>query len=327
MLTLRNVDRYLVRGEKFCIIGKVLETARIDEKSRWAAHKSKDGRFPKGDYRVLWIRLSTDPTESLRDLLALKEKTYDEVEIKALVSAGRRDFVLMKNFDAVVGFIRFLKGYYLYIITDFEAVGKIGVHLTYAVKRAEILPLFEHGQASNSGSTSWNRLVSPQSPRSLAEDRYKGLFMLIDLSKCFYWSDTYNLAFTLQANVAHRFSEGRPRERDVHTWNSFLCAELNSTLEHTSPWECPWTISLIHGSFDQQRCSILGQGMTMTLIARRSRFFAGTRFLKRGVSDAGNVANEVEIEQILQDESVLSGADSPSITSFVQRKSICLYDD
>ena len=37
----------------------------------------------------------------------------------------------------------------------------------------------------------------------------------------------------------------------------------------------------------------------MTLIARRSRHFAGTRYRKRGVSDAGRVANEVEVEQVV----------------------------
>lgn len=37
-----------------------------------------------------------------------------------------------------------------------------------------------------------------------------------------------------------------------------------------------------------------------TLIARRSRHFAGTRFMKRGVHLNGRVANEVETEQIVQ---------------------------
>ena len=37
----------------------------------------------------------------------------------------------------------------------------------------------------------------------------------------------------------------------------------------------------------------------MTLIARRSRHCAGTRYRKRGVSDTGRVANEVEVEQVV----------------------------
>ena len=292
----------------------------MDEKARWLAHKGKDAGFPKGSYRVFWVKLSRDSSVSLREVVSLEEETYTEADVNALVTSGRKDFVLVKRFDAVVGFTRFLKGYYLYVITDFEAVGKIGSHLTYTVKRAELLPLFESGKANRTGTSSWNRFVSPQSPRSLAEDRYKGLFMLIDLSKCFYWSDSYNLAFTLQVNIASRFKDKLQQLEDCHTWNTSLAGEFVACTAYASLWECPWTVSLIHGSFEQQRCSILGQGMTMTLIARRSRFYAGTRYLKRGVSDAGKVANEVEIEQLLQDESVLSGKDSPSVTSFVQCK-------
>ena len=37
------------------------------------------------------------------------------------------------------------------------------------------------------------------------------------------------------------------------------------------------------------------------MIARRSKEFAGTRFLKRGSNDEGQVANEVETEQIVHD--------------------------
>lgn len=45
-----------------------------------------------------------------------------------------------------------------------------------------------------------------------------------------------------------------------------------------------------------------GRVLQLILIARRSRHFAGTRYLKRGVSDRGTVANDVEHEQMLQDE-------------------------
>lgn len=46
--------------------------------------------------------------------------------------------------------------------------------------------------------------------------------------------------------------------------------------------------------------------MSLTLIARRSRHFAGTRYLKRGVNDKGRVANDVETEQIVVDEATVS---------------------
>ena len=39
----------------------------------------------------------------------------------------------------------------------------------------------------------------------------------------------------------------------------------------------------------------------ITLIARRSRFYAGARLLKRGLCEGGDVANEVEVEQLVSD--------------------------
>lgn len=56
----------------------------------------------------------------------------------------------------------------------------------------------------------------------------------------------------------------------------------------------------------------------MWLISRRSRFRAGTRYLRRGIDEKGKVANYVETEQILVFKQY--------ITSFVQtRGSIPLF--
>ena len=43
--------------------------------------------------------------------------------------------------------------------------------------------------------------------------------------------------------------------------------------------------------------SFFGQNIDMIVIARRSRHYAGTRYLKRGTSVHGKVANDCEIEQ------------------------------
>ena len=50
--------------------------------------------------------------------------------------------------------------------------------------------------------------------------------------------------------------------------------------------------------------SIYGRAVHVTLIARRSNRYAGTRFLKRGANLEGDVANEVETEQIVCDGSI-----------------------
>lgn len=63
---------------------------------------------------------------------------------------------------------------------------------------------------------------------------------------------------------------------------------------------------------------------SVILIARRSRHFAGTRYLKRGINEEGRAANFVEIEQIVVSNK--SKDDKPMISSFVQiRGSIPLF--
>ncbi|RFU73965.1 sac1 domain [Trichoderma arundinaceum] len=79
--------------------------------------------------------------------------------------------------------------------------------------------------------------------------------------------------------------------------------------------------------------SIYGRTAHITVIARRSRYFAGARFLKRGANDLGYVANDVETEQIVAESLTTSFHApgprpycSPQYTSYVQhRGSIPLY--
>ena len=68
-----------------------------------------------------------------------------------------------------------------------------------------------------------------------------------------------------------------------------------------------------------------GRVIQMTLICRRSKNYAGARFLKRGLNEQGHVANDVETEQLICDSSP-GFTTIENMTSFVQhRGSIPLY--
>ena len=54
---------------------------------------------------------------------------------------------------------------------------------------------------------------------------------------------------------------------------------------------------LVHGHWQQRTLSVSAKAVTVSIIARRSKFYAGTRFRKRGTNDQGHVANDVETEQ------------------------------
>lgn len=86
---------------------------------------------------------------------------------------------------------------------------------------------------------------------------------------------------------------GVSRKRFV--WNAHLLKPMSVILNRD------WLLEVIHGFVSQSSISIFGRSVYVCLIARRSTKFAGTRFLKRGANFCGDVANEVESEQIVVD--------------------------
>lgn len=86
---------------------------------------------------------------------------------------------------------------------------------------------------------------------------------------------------------------GTSRKRFI--WNAFLLKPMAGVLHRD------WTLEVIHGFVSQINVSVFGRPVHISLIARRSTRFAGTRFLKRGSNFNGDVANEVETEQIVFD--------------------------
>lgn len=89
--------------------------------------------------------------------------------------------------------------------------------------------------------------------------------------------------------------------RQHPAWNFFLTRELEECTHSITSFH--WVLPVVHGAFIQRKLHDYGRSLNLILLARRSRHFAGTRYLKRGVSDRGKVANDVEHEQIVHDES------------------------
>lgn len=105
-----------------------------------------------------------------------------------------------------------------------------------------------------------------------------------------------------------------PPFKEIYAWNYFLTREFEGCLHNLSSYH--WIMPIIHGAFVQRKVNDYGRSLNLVLVARRSRHFAGTRYLKRGVSEQGKVANDVEHEQIVQDES--ESAASGTFSSFLQ---------
>ncbi|KAL6972615.1 actin cytoskeleton and mitosis protein [Sarracenia purpurea var. burkii] len=98
---------------------------------------------------------------------------------------------------------------------------------------------------------------------------------------------------SLQNNLCNH-ETGQILYETMFVWNEFLTRGIRNHLKNTQ-----WTVALVYGFFKQVKLSTSGRDFKLTLIARRSRHYAGTRYLKRGVNEKGRVANDVETEQIV----------------------------
>ncbi|XP_059468988.1 phosphatidylinositide phosphatase SAC2 isoform X2 [Neocloeon triangulifer] len=93
-------------------------------------------------------------------------------------------------------------------------------------------------------------------------------------------------------------------------WNQHMLKEI---INHDSEMANFWILPVIQGFVQVEKCKVdLGrfdrtreamepvfETFVLTVISRRSRFRAGTRYNRRGVDEEGKVANYVETEQII----------------------------
>ncbi|TIC14703.1 hypothetical protein E3Q01_00972 [Wallemia mellicola] len=116
----------------------------------------------------------------------------------------------------------------------------------------------------------------------------------------FYFSPAYDLTSSQQRSQSA--SEGAPmheRTDDRFYWNKFLQKPLLESNLDTSGPLASFLLPVIYGFLEIKPTSIFGQPVTIALIARRSRFRAGTRYFSRGIDESGNVSNFNETEQIV----------------------------
>ncbi|EEC82791.1 hypothetical protein OsI_27545 [Oryza sativa Indica Group] len=214
---------------------------------------------------------------------------YSQQEVKNLlqrISEGNRStggLTFVTKAYGIAGCIKFLESYYLILVTKRRQIGCICGHPIYCIDESQMITI-PHSSVQTDVATSKNEL------------RYKKLLASVDLTKDFFYSYTYPIMQSLQQNVTSAGMKEMPYE-NLFVWNTFLTQPIRSRCRNTL-----WTVALVHGHFKQVKLSIFGRELNVVLISRRSRHFAGTRYLKRGVNDHGKVANDVETEQIVFEE-------------------------
>ncbi|KAA8523369.1 hypothetical protein F0562_009792 [Nyssa sinensis] len=256
------------------------------QKFRLYETQSKFYMVGRDKSRTYWRVLKIDRSEPSELNIREDSTTYTENECSDLLkrihegnkSTGGLTFVT--TCYGIVGFIKFMGPYYMLLITKRRQIGAICGHTIYAISKSEMIPLP-------------NSTVEANMINSESENRYKKLLCMVDLTKDFFFSYSYHVMHSLQKNMCDN-ETGQVLYETMFVWNEFLTRGIRDLLQNTL-----WTVALVYGFFKQATLSISGRDFKLTLIARRSRHYAGTRYLKRGVNEKGRVANDVETEQIV----------------------------
>ena len=278
-------------------------------------------------YRLLRIDRTSPPGQIG---LSEDDMTYNRRQINDILTAidegnqATGGLRMKCNFWGLLGFIRFTEAYYMLIITKRQQVAMIGGHYVYQIEGTDLIPL-------TTGPSS--RFATNRNPE---ETRFLGILNSLDLNKSFYFSYSYDITHSLQHNIIRQrqalnegYHHAEQEFNSMFVWNHHLLDPAISALKHPFNWCLP----IIHGYIDQAVLDIFGRAVYITIIGRRSRFFAGARFLKRGVNDLGYVANDVETEQIVSEKLTTSFHapgprlySNPTYTSYLHhRGSIPLY--
>ena len=216
----------------------------------------------------------------------------------------------------IYGMIRLTESYYLICVTKAEVEAIIHGHYIYKILDTITIS------------------VTYRVRYTMEETKYKSILSNVDFSSGFYFSYTYDLTNSLQEQTKQSLVNAESKAssltlQDMYIWNYFALEPILRLQQQCNGGD-KWIVPIIYGYLCQKSVQLYdhrSHKIVYTLIGRRSRHFAGTRYLRRGVNYDGYVANEVETEQIVTREmyglGVLNSFRSSSLVQL--RGSIPLY--
>ncbi|OZJ01528.1 hypothetical protein BZG36_05488, partial [Bifiguratus adelaidae] len=215
------------------------------------------------------------------------------------------------------GLIQLQCGEYLVVITNRVRITELSGNIIYRPTSFRILPL-----PRNLHALSERQRNDEQTYVRLLEDHLR--------NNTFYVSYTYDLTHSLQRQLSFGPQRMKPmweRADERFFWNRFMCRKLidgNNLIEGHDYSD--FILPVVQGFMDSFHFRIHGQELQLTLMSRRSRHRAGTRYFSRGIDEDGHVSNYVETEQLISVNPQTPGLSSSNGTvptfhaSFVQTR-------
>ena len=169
-------------------------------------------------------------------------------------------------------------------------MGRLKGHMVYKVIATEFLPMRERP------------LRDPD------EDAYYNMVKSLLTAGPMYFSYSLDITNSFQRQAQADLSAPMwKRADDRFFWNRFIQTDLidfgmgygiKAGHGRTQSGVDPYILPVMFGMMRITNTKIKNTPMTFTLITRRSRFRAGTRYFSRGIDDEGHVSNFNETEQV-----------------------------
>ncbi|KAK0516308.1 hypothetical protein JMJ35_000911 [Cladonia borealis] len=240
----------------------------------------------------------TSPSSPTAQTLVVERPSGDlRLNDGALLGAKR-----VSSIAGILGMIKLRLDKYIIVITKAQPMGRLKGHMVYKVISTEFLPLRE------------------RSLHDTDEDTYLSLLKMLLKTGHMYFSYSFDITNSFQ-----RQAQSDPnlplwkRADDRFFWNKFVQSDLidfaggvgsgSGLRGGEQAGADPFILPVMFGMLRITQTRIKATPVTFTLITRRSRHRAGTRYLTRGIDDQGHVANFNETEQIviLNDEARVLG--------------------
>jgi len=234
-------------------------------------------------YYILKMKRAPDSdlASPLNTYVSEEESEFSKSQVNEYLINAKADPKAGQKIFGILGFIKFLAGYYLVVISQRQRVCKIFKNSVYNAQATTIYPLF----VPNKKDTTYLEMLN----------------QVLQNSKDFYFSYTYDLTSSLQENVIRSIQLKNDDAccNQEFVWNSHLLSEFTSIVKRKD-----WILPVVFGFVGGTSIKNYSFPCAIYIIARRSQYYAGTRYLTRGVNEEGKCGNSVEIEQIVEDQRV-----------------------
>jgi hypothetical protein len=195
-------------------------------------------------FRILKIDRTADRGDlsvSEDDIVYTKEEMNETLKTIDDGNKSSGGLKLKNSTWGLLGFTRFTGDYYMLLITKRSQVAVIGGHYVYQVDGTELVSL------SSSART--------KTERQAEEARFITILNNLDLTRSFYFSNSYDITHTLQYNICRErvaLAQEPPalpekNFNEMFVWNQHLLKPAVKAMK--SPFD--WCVPIIHGFVDQ----------------------------------------------------------------------------